>query len=459
MSEGRLRAAARRWWTAPAPLEVLVGPEHYGRNLGRSWTRLAVLGAPVAIFAVLIDGDLGSIAGGALVSEAVFLALVLGVFRRVDAMPRCVVRVATILAAAVIGLWVALLSPAAGEATVLVPIAAAMSTIWLPGRWSVIAAVSAGTTYAIALGVRDVDAAAQRWIVVFGLTALLVAEMSWVLDRVHTLAEQERLASEEAARLVVAEHAAREELAELNRTLEARAWRTRWGRSRGSGGCAGSCRPRSPTRPSTGSLQPHRRQIAVVFCDLRGFSAFSNTSEPEEILEVLEAYYEVVGEALRGFGATPGPFQGDGIVAYFNDPEPCDDPAGRAVAMAVSIQEPLDGLCLRWARRGFDLGHAMGIAYGYATLGTVGFEGRTDYTPLGAVVNMALRLRDEADWGEILIDGRTHHAVEDRVVAEPCLLELKGFEGQVQAYRLRARRASRLRCGWVGDLDVGAGSA
>jgi adenylate cyclase len=186
-----------------------------------------------------------------------------------------------------------------------------------------------------------------------------------------------------------------------------------------------------------GSLQPHRRQIAVVFCDLRGFSAFSNTSEPEEILEVLEAYYEVVGEALRGFGATPGPFQGDGIVAYFNDPEPCDDPAGRAVAMAVSIQEPLDGLCLRWARRGFDLGHAMGIAYGYATLGTVGFEGRSDYTPLGAVVNMALRLRDEADWGEILIDGRTHHAVEDRVVAEPCLLELKGFEGQVQAYRLR----------------------
>jgi class 3 adenylate cyclase len=95
-------------------------------------------------------------------------------------------------------------------------------------------------------------------------------------------------------------------------------------------------------------------------------------------------------------------------------------------------------LCLRWARRGFDLGHAMGIAFGYATLGAVGFEGRTDYTPLGAVVNMALRLRDEADWGEILIDGRTHHAVEGRVVADPCSLELKGFDGLVQAYRLRA---------------------
>lgn len=427
---------ARRWWGSPAPLEVLVGPEQYGRSLGRSWTRLAVLGAPVAMGAFLIDGDLGRVAAGALISEAVFLALVLGVFRRIDAVPRWVVLAATVLAASVIGLWVALLAPLAGEAAVLVPIAAAMSTVWLPARWSVIAAFSAGTAYAVSLVVRDVDAAAPRWIVVFGLTALLVAEMSWVLDRVHNLAEQERLASEEAARLAVAEHAAREELAELNRTLEDRV-QQQVGEIEGLGRLRRFVPSQVADAALTGSLQPHRRQISVVFCDLRGFSAFSNTSEPEEILEVLEAYYAVVGVGLREFGATPGPFQGDGIVAYFNDPEPCDDPAGRAVAMAVSLQEPLDELCLRWARRGFDLGHAMGIAYGYATLGTVGFEGRTDYTPLGAVVNMALRLRDEADWGEILIDGRTHHAVEGRVVADPCQLDLRGFEGQVQAYRLR----------------------
>jgi class 3 adenylate cyclase len=383
----------------------------------------------------LIDGNLRSGAGGALVAEVIFLTLVFTVFRRFSVMPRWVVLAATIIAAAVIGLWVALVGPNAGEATVLVPVAAAMSTIWLPGRWSVIAAMSAGATYAIALGVRGVDAAAPRWIVVFGLTALLMAEMSWVLDRVHTLAEQERRLSAEAARLVIAEHTAREELAELNRTLEDRV-EQQVSEIEGLGRLRRFVPSQVADAALTGSLQPHRRQIAVVFCDLRGFSAFSNTSEPEEILEVLEAYYEVVGEALRGFGATPGPFQGDGIVAYFNDPEPCDDPAGRAVAMAVSIQEPLDGLCLRWARRGFDLGHAMGIAYGYATLGTVGFEGRTDYTPLGAVVNMALRLRDEADWGEILIDGRAMHVMEGRLEAEQVELQLKGFRGSVPAYRL-----------------------
>jgi class 3 adenylate cyclase len=436
VKNSRRRAAARRWWDAPAPLEALVGPEQYGRILGRSWTRLSVLGAPLATTAVLIDGHLGGADRGAIVAELIFLALVFAVFRRVTSTPQWVVLVATILAATAIGLWVGLLGPTAAEVTVLVPIAAAMSSIWLAGRWSVIATVAAAAAYALTLVARDVDAAAQRGVIVFGLTSLLVGEMSWVLARVHTLAEQERAASAEAARLAIAEHEAREELAELNRTLEDRV-QQQVSEIEGLGRLRRFVPSQVADAALAGSLQPHRRQIAVVFCDLRGFSAFSNTSEPEEILEVLEAYYEVVGEALRGFGATPGPFQGDGIVAYFNDPEPCDDPAGRAVAMAVSIQEPLDGLCLRWARRGFDLGHAMGIAYGYATLGTVGFEGRSDYTPLGAVVNMALRLRDEADWGEILIDGRTHHAVEDRVVAEPCLLDLKGFEGPVQAYRLR----------------------
>ena len=436
MSDSRRRAAARRWWDAPAPLEALVGPEQYGRILGRSWTRLSVLGAPLATTAVLIDGHLGGADRGAIVAELIFPALVFAVFRRVTSTPQWVVLVATILAATAIGLWVGLLGPTAAEVTVLVPIAAAMSSIWLAGRWSVIATVAAAAAYALTLVARDVDAAAQRGVIVFGLTSLLVGEMSWVLARVHTLAEQERAASAEAARLAIAEHEAREELAELNRTLEDRV-QQQVSEIEGLGRLRRFVPSQVADAALAGSLQPHRRQIAVVFCDLRGFSAFSNTSEPEEILEVLEAYYEVVGEALRGFGATPGPFQGDGIVAYFNDPEPCDDPAGRAVAMAVSIQEPLDGLCLRWARRGFDLGHAMGIAYGYATLGTVGFEGRSDYTPLGAVVNMALRLRDEADWGEILIDGRTHHAVEDRVMAEPCLLDLKGFEGPVQAYRLR----------------------
>jgi adenylate cyclase len=183
-------------------------------------------------------------------------------------------------------------------------------------------------------------------------------------------------------------------------------------------------------------LAPHRRQIAVVFCDLRGFTSFSNSSEPEELLEVLQEYYEVVGHRIREYEATLGSFQGDGILAYFNDPIPCDDPAGQAIAMALSLREPMQELCERWARRGFELGYGMGIAFGYATLGTVGFEDRLDYTPLGAVVNMASRLGDEADWGEILIDGRAMHVMEGRLEAEQVELQLKGFRGSVPAYRL-----------------------
>jgi class 3 adenylate cyclase len=367
----------------------------------------------------------------------VFLGLVFVVFRHITSMPKGVVLGATVAAAVVIGLWVALLGPTAAEVTVLVPIAAAMSAVWLPGRWSVIATVSAAATYAMTLVVRDVDAAVQRGALVFGLTALLVGEMTWVLARVHTLREEERAASAEAERLAVAEHAAREELAELNRTLEARV-QEQVGEIEGLGRLRRFVPAQVADAVLADAAAPHRRQIAVVFLDLRGFSTFANHSDPEELLDVLEAYYAVAGAAIRESGATAGPFQGDGLLAYFNDPVPCDDPAGRAVAMALAVREPLEALCLRWSRRGFDLGYAMGIAFGYATLGTVGFEDRSDYLPLGSVVNLALRLRDEAEWGEILIDGRTHHAVEGRVEAEPCQVELKGFDGLVQAYRLRA---------------------
>jgi class 3 adenylate cyclase len=183
-------------------------------------------------------------------------------------------------------------------------------------------------------------------------------------------------------------------------------------------------------------LATHRRQIAVVFLDLRGFTSFSAVAEPEDVVEVLTEFYAAVGEVVKRSEATVGGFAGDGIMAYFNDPVPCDDPAGRALDMALSLRDPMALLKGRWRDRGFDIGYGAGVAYGYATLGTIGFDARTDYTPIGSVVNLASRLCDEAADGEILLDSRTHTAVDGRVDAEPVYLELKGFNGSVTAYRV-----------------------
>jgi class 3 adenylate cyclase len=183
-------------------------------------------------------------------------------------------------------------------------------------------------------------------------------------------------------------------------------------------------------------LATHRRQIAVIFLDLRGFTTFSAVAEPEDVVEVLSEFYAAVGTAVKRLEATVGSFAGDGVMAYFNDPVPCDDPAGRALEMATSLHLPMADLGERWSRRGFKIGYGVGIAYGYATLGTIGFEERSDYTPIGSVVNLASRLCDEAANGEILLDGRAYEAVRDRVEANQTNLELKGFSGPVSAYRV-----------------------
>lgn len=432
-----MKALVQRWWAEPSALEVLEGAEGFLARIIPSFARFALLAAVVGPATVMLSEGSGSNASAPeLLVFAVFAVIGTLALRRVVRFARWFIYGAGLVMAVFVGLWVGSYDGTAVVIAVVVPTCSAMAAVWYARVWSRLLVTVGAVTYLVTLIVRDVDDVASRWLAPVATAYFLVLELAWVLRGVQDLAEEERAASDEAARLAIAEHEAREELAELNRTLEDRV-QQQVREIEGLGRLRRFVPHQVADAALAGSLSAHRRQIAVVFCDLRGFSAFSNTSEPEEILEVLEAYYAVVGVALREYEATAGPFQGDGIIAYFNDPVPCDDPAGKAVAMALSLQEPLDGLCLRWARRGFDLGHAMGIAYGYATLGTVGFEGRTDYTPLGAVVNMALRLRDEADWGEILIDGRTHHAVEGRVLADPCLLELKGFDGQVQAYRLR----------------------
>jgi class 3 adenylate cyclase len=183
-------------------------------------------------------------------------------------------------------------------------------------------------------------------------------------------------------------------------------------------------------------LAGHRREITALFCDLRGFTAFAETAEPEEVLGVLRQYHMAVGELVTANGGTVEHFAGDGLMAFFNDPTPIPDHELVAVRTAAAISERFADLASDWRKRGHDLGLGMGIATGYATLGRIGFEGRYDYGAIGNVVILAARLSDAAGPGEILLNQRTHAAVEDRVVTEPVQeLQLKGFSRPVIAVR------------------------
>jgi class 3 adenylate cyclase len=189
-------------------------------------------------------------------------------------------------------------------------------------------------------------------------------------------------------------------------------------------------------------LDSHRREITVVFCDLRGFTAFAETSEPEEVMGILRQYHEALGELIFRHEGTVEHFAGDGVVVLFNDPLPCPDPSARAVRMALAMRERVAELAEAWRRQGHDLGFGVGIAQGYATLGTIGFEGRYDYAAIGPVANLASRLCDEAGSGDILISQRALVAIEDLVAAEPAGdLTLKGFLRPVTAYRILHLRA------------------
>ena len=187
-------------------------------------------------------------------------------------------------------------------------------------------------------------------------------------------------------------------------------------------------------------LAGHRREITAVFCDLRGFTAFAETAEPEEVLGVLREYHQAVGELVTAHGGTVEHFAGDGLMAFFNDPTPVPDHQLAAVRTALSVGERFAELSEAWRKRGYDLGLGMGIATGYATLGRIGFEGRYDYGAIGNVVILAARLSDAAAPGEILLAQRTQAALEDRVATERVDgLELKGFSRPVNALRLDQR--------------------
>ena len=184
-------------------------------------------------------------------------------------------------------------------------------------------------------------------------------------------------------------------------------------------------------------LESHRREIVVVFCDLRGYTAFTETAEPEEVLDFLRDYHGALGPLVAQFEGTLDQFSGDGIMVFFNDPVPIPDPAARAVNMAVAMREAAATLIADWRERGRDLGFGAGIAQGYATLGQIGFSERSGYTAIGTVCNVAARLCAEAKDGQILLSQRVNVALRGSVGTEQVgALALKGLTQPVVAYNV-----------------------
>ncbi len=181
-------------------------------------------------------------------------------------------------------------------------------------------------------------------------------------------------------------------------------------------------------------LQSHRRDITVVFCDLRGFTAFAETSEPEEVMGVLREYHAATGALILEYEGTLERFTGDGMMIFFNDPVPVADAAERAVRMALAMRDRVGEMSRGWAARGYELDLGIGIAQGYATLGAIGFEGRWDYGAIGTVTNLAARLCGEALGGQVLMSQRVAAGVRGIVEVEPAqALSLKGFHRPVLA--------------------------
>jgi signal transduction histidine kinase/class 3 adenylate cyclase len=192
-------------------------------------------------------------------------------------------------------------------------------------------------------------------------------------------------------------------------------------------------------------LETHRREITVVFLDLRGFTAFAETAQPEEVMEVLREYHAEMGRLVLAYDGTLERFTGDGMMVFFNDPIPVPDAPTRAIRMALEMRERAARLRERWHKLAYDLDVGIGIAQGYATIGRIGFEGRIDYGAVGAVTNLAARLCAEAGAGQILIPQRVLAAVEDLVDVEPLGdLELKGFHRRVTTYDVLGAKAARV---------------
>jgi adenylate cyclase len=184
-------------------------------------------------------------------------------------------------------------------------------------------------------------------------------------------------------------------------------------------------------------LESHRREITALFCDLRGFTGFTESADAEDVMALLRDYHQTIGEIIIKYNGTLERYAGDGVMVVFNDPVPVENPALQAVLMALEVREAIGALTATWSRLGHDIGFGIGIAHGFATLGTIGFEGRFDYAAIGTVSNVASRLCDEAKPGQILISARVLMKVENAVKVEPVgEFELKGIRRPLAAYNV-----------------------
>jgi adenylate cyclase len=185
-------------------------------------------------------------------------------------------------------------------------------------------------------------------------------------------------------------------------------------------------------------LESHRREIVVVFCDLRGFTAFAEASEPEEVMGVLGEYHEALGDLIYRFEGTLERFAGDGLMVFFNDPVRCEDGPLRAIRMSVAMQTRVRALSGGWARQGHDLALGIGIAQGYATLGKIGFDNRLDYAAIGTVTNLASRLCGDAEPWQILVTERVYAGAGALVVGEDAgSRSLRGFSRRIHAFSVK----------------------
>jgi len=191
-------------------------------------------------------------------------------------------------------------------------------------------------------------------------------------------------------------------------------------------------------------LESHRREITALFCDLRGFTGFSESSDPEDVMALLRDYHAAIGEIIVKYSGTLERFAGDGVMVIFNDPVPVENPALQAVLMALDMRTAIGAMIEKWRLLGHDLGFGIGIAHGFATLGTIGFEGRFDYAAIGTVSNVASRLCDEAKPGQILISPRVMLAVDKTVTVELVgEFNLKGIRRPMAAYNVLAPSISK----------------